>query len=177
MKSKELINEYENYFKEWTQLNYFEEIYNNKKDGNSSADINRKIHGRKNILFLITTTEGWAFGAFIAGHIPVPSESMQYVKDTHKHFVFTLKNPFNIEPMILHRKKGKGMTLIVFPNSNIVYSLVIKKFCVIKKSKDENSVIHPEFNTKYEDPTQYSCCLFTGEDSINVDEIIAYQCS
>ncbi|ELP90320.1 hypothetical protein EIN_505560 [Entamoeba invadens IP1] len=158
---------------QWTGLKHGGEIYNSLKDGVSTQIINERICGKKNILFLIITNEGYSFGAFISGLIPSPKPHPEYVKDTSKHFVFTLNNPFNTEPTALKRKEKKGMTLCVFPNNDHTNVLEIKKCFSIKN--DGKSVVSPFFNQKYDDTTQYSSCLFTGEDTINYKEISAMQ--
>ena len=97
------------------------------------------------------------------------------MKDGNNHFVFTLKNSFGTEPTQLKRKNKKGMTWSVLSLSEEKLLLGVKKcFCLFQKEKGQSKV-HPQFNKKYNDITEYSCCLFTGDDFINWERVVIYQ--
>ena len=171
----EIIEPYYNQLISWSGLMTFSPIYDTNSNEQTSSAINSAIRNRKNILIVITTTEGYLFGSFIEKEIPNAKSQLQYVKDGINHFVFTLKNSFQTEPTMLKRKNKKGMTLAVLPTNETKILLMIKKcFCLYEKGKGDSKV-HYAFNQKYNDTTEYSCCLFTGEDFINWERVVIYQ--
>ena len=171
----ELIEEYHQYIESWTGLYELTPIYDTKQDDDSTSTINRSICGRKNLLILIKTDEGYLFGTFIEKEVPHPKSSLQFVKDGPKNCVFTLKNSFGTDPTGLRLKKKKGETLGVFPNSEREAILTVKKCFTLYRKGEKESKVHPFFNRKYNDVTQYACCLFTGEDFINWERIVIFQ--
>ena len=171
----ELLEEYQHHIENWTGLYDLTPIYDTKEDDDSSSAINRSICGRKNLLIVVSTEEGYLFGTFIEKEVPHPKSTIQLVKDGPKNCVFTLKNSFGTEPTALRLKKKKGETLGIFPNSESEGMLSVKKCFSLYRKGTKESKVHPYLNRKYNDVTQYGCCLFTGEDFINWDRIVIFQ--
>ncbi|EDR22095.1 hypothetical protein EDI_041240 [Entamoeba dispar SAW760] len=80
---------------QWCHANKFCIIYNSENQELSTKQVWRTLQGRINIITVICTTNGSVFGSY---HSVIPKRQSSILCDDKKHFMFTLKNPFNVPP-------------------------------------------------------------------------------
>ncbi|ELP90783.1 hypothetical protein EIN_026420 [Entamoeba invadens IP1] len=96
----------------WSSSQQCRIIYTTERFEFSTKAIWSVLHGRRNVMCLVVTDNDDVFGSF---HSLIPERRSAIVSNDKKHFVFTLRNSFNIQPtrffqnstnenqMIIHR--------------------------------------------------------------------------
>ena len=116
------------------------------------------LKGRKDILIVIETDEGYIFGSY---HSIIPERQELCVENDPHHFVFTMKNPFNVPPTKFELKEGWKKSLYIYGDDQI--SDVFYVFgCYLICNNDE-SFIKKIFNYNYRHKHSVDAHVFVGK--------------
>ena len=161
------IGNYLEKLKEWSCHEKYSILYNAENEELSARLINSKIQGKSNLYFIIEDINGNLFGSY---HTFIPSEKERKVNVTEdpKHFIFTLKNPFNIQPSLFTPKESNDH-IISFYHDYDIRNVLNVQYCygIVAQNKVflyENIIRH------YNDvPSDCGCRLLTGTANTFVD--------
>ncbi|KAL7717045.1 TLDc domain-containing protein [Entamoeba marina] len=171
---EETILEYLQSIQQWIGLERFEIVYDSNTHGKTSNNINSKICGLHNVMILIITRDGYAFGTFNSKKIPHPKNNYVYIKYDKKYFVFSLRNPSSTNPTqfkVRHKKKS----LCIWPNNELQYCITTKR-CFRVKQHEEEDTVHSyfldKFSTHYVDPNKHGYYIFANSTAFDVHKIV-----
>ena len=86
---------YEEILLKWNHLTSSEIIFDSDEQELTTKNVWRSLRGRKNIAIVIVSDSGWVFGSFNG---IIPYKQSHIVSKDYSHFLFTLKNPFEVPP-------------------------------------------------------------------------------
>ncbi|KAL7717406.1 TLDc domain-containing protein [Entamoeba marina] len=172
---EETISEYLQSIQQWIGLEHFEIVYDSNTHGKTSNNINSKICGLRNLMILIITRDGYAFGTFNSKKVPHPKDKYVYIKYDKKYFVFSLRNPSSTNPTqfkIKHKKKS----LCIWPNNELQYCITTKRFFRIKRLEEDedgaDSYFIDKFSTHYVDLNKDGYYIFANSTTFNVHRMV-----
>ena len=144
--------------KQWIPFQTYSIIYHNEQDELSSRAINSKIKGKRNITLIVETMEGYIFGTYHQNPIKTNINGLysRYIQEGG-YFIFTLKNPFNTQPLQFYPSNLNDY-LCIYDNEN-ENSLI--GMCNVFELKKNKSFISSDFPFYYR--TDYDASLFVGK--------------
>jgi len=140
-------------------------IYRGTRDGLTGSAFNSLVKDKGSTLSILRSTKNNIFGGFT----PVPWKCAHSSDPSRETFLFTLKNPWNGEPLKFPCKNSGGN--IVYSNTNEGPSFADTKFrCYIpnmnwcwEESNFDLSAVPASFKN--------NCNLFDGQCQISLDEV------
>ncbi|BFU24897.1 hypothetical protein EHI8A_017240 [Entamoeba histolytica HM-1:IMSS-B] len=173
---EETMNEFYPKLCEWVGLSNYEVLYNSVEDGTNASDFNKKVCGEKNVMFIIITKTGYAFGCFCHKKIPYPKKSYIYSMYDKKYFTFSLRNPSCSEP-IYFKQKHQGKSICIWPNDEQNFIFTTKRFIKIKNPNGPHgtrSFFHGKFSLKYKskDHQKREHTFFTQTTAFDVHRLV-----
>ncbi|KAL7717203.1 hypothetical protein QTN25_005473 [Entamoeba marina] len=173
---KGVINSYLPQLQQWTGHSHYRIIYNSKVDGMSTDTFNNRVCLKKKVMIMIFTTDGNLFGSYHSKRIP-PTGGEGFVCDDSNHFVFTLRNPFNVPPTKFVRRNTSGPSLGInftgFKSLDNESVLVTSRWCYYIRENESN--ISMSFSSVYADTVGKDYFIFTGSTVIKLDLVIALE--
>jgi hypothetical protein len=146
--------------KQWTLL------YRGTTHNFSSSTFHTKCDGQSNTITLILMTKGFIFGGFTP--VAWDSNSGYKTDNSQKSFVFTIKNPQNIEP----RKFAlSSASLAIYCGSDRGPTFGSHSIYVANDSNSNNSSYTDLGNSYVNDTGINGEQVFTGESHFTVQEI------
>jgi hypothetical protein len=147
-------------------------LYRGTTHGFSSSTFHTKCDGQSNTITLILTTKGFIFGGFT----PVSWDSSSGYKpdNSQKSFVFTIKNPRNIEP----RKFAlSNRSNAIYCGSNYGPTFGDHSLYVANDSNSNNNSDTNLTNAYVNDTGIHGQQIFTGDLTFTVQEIEVFSIS
>ena len=178
--SKSIINQlkFQKKIVEWTSMSKYLVLYQASRDTLCSKALNARICGKSNVLIVIVTTEGYAFGSYTSTKISDPPRLGDcHVGNDPKFFVFTYINPHGIEPTKI-TKKDTSTSIKLFSNKEQSY--VIGCDGCYQLRSNVPSHIPSNFAQCYNDTTGKGNTLFVGScfpEKFEIQDVIAIELS
>ena len=171
--------DYRSILQQWTSKNRFRIIYDTDYEELSFRTLNSKIKGMKDVMFIIETENGSCFGSYTATKIPHirREETNTFLGKDPGFFVFTLRNPYNIQPMKF-TKKDNTKTIMYWQQPNEFDAIISAILCYRISERFEVKIMN-QFKDFYEDPTGLGDDIFTGNhepESNGVKRFIVVKC-
>ncbi|ELP85403.1 hypothetical protein EIN_086850 [Entamoeba invadens IP1] len=143
----------------WTGKMSYRMLYDSSRDGLIPAAFNTTTSSVTNMMTIIITTDSHIFGTFNSFAVPPPpvNSDTAYIEKDPNYFVFTLKNPHNIQPTKFGRKKI-STTLRISPSDGDAVMGASDCFSIFTT----NSYFIPTFGSYYLDSTGKGADLFVG---------------
>ncbi|ELP94614.1 hypothetical protein EIN_497940 [Entamoeba invadens IP1] len=132
-------------------------VFDSEHDELNSEALWNKIKGRRNLMFVVVTTEGNVFGSY---HSIIPHSQGSWVSSDDDQFIFTLRNSSGTPPTIFRPKQMTHRLL------HISKSTTKKKLVWIsdafKIQNDDKSYISSSFSRFYNDEKDLGPSIFTN---------------
>ncbi|ELP91993.1 hypothetical protein EIN_386870 [Entamoeba invadens IP1] len=169
------LGKYEQILKSWTSASRLHLVYDSSQQFFDSKGFNEKVCGRKNLLIVAVSGKS-IFGSWHSKQVPKEKkDSFVYIKDDENHFVFTLKNEFNIPPTrFFPNEVGKHTKSLCLSGSKNTTCIVGVYSAFFIETVDDGSTVDWSFNTNYKDPTEKGHLIFTGKESFTTDRLLAF---
>ncbi|EDR25275.1 hypothetical protein EDI_034480 [Entamoeba dispar SAW760] len=172
--------DYISYLKQWTNKSHFKIIYDSSIDELSLRGLNSKIKGLTDVLLLVETDNNDLFGSFTATRVPIVrhEEHTTFFGKDPGFFVFTLRNPHNIQP-IKFIKKDCYKTMMFWNQPNELDAVISAILC-FRISDGGKSMIMNQFKDFYDDPTGLGDDVFTGSHEpscFGLSRLLAIKCN
>lgn len=145
---------------EWTGKVSSTIIFDSQINESFESSIIQKASTLKNIMFIVETDGGNMFGSY---HTVIPNKVGKWAVSDDKHFVFTLKNPYETQPMKFRPIVEECYPLWFYKSSTSLYS--VQSFCHITTNKQcyiaGKHWSGKAFSDVYNDISGKDCKIFT----------------
>ena len=145
---------------EWSGYSNFTILYNNEMEELSARTINSKISGKRNLYFIIEDINNNIFGSYHS-IIPNEKEYKQHSSEDPKHFIFTLQNPFSIQPSKYYPTQHNDHVLYLYQNYDINNVLNVQ-YCYGIVSQNRVFLYENIINYYQNIPRECGCRFLTG---------------
>ena len=149
------LTQYYEELKKWTKKSEASLIY--EGCDLTSKSFWEKCSNLKNMMIVVETTDGYMFGSY---HTVLPKTQDVWVDKDDSHFVFTLKNPYSINPTMFEPIPENDNRLFVYgdnDNENVVWVNYCYWICA-----DNTAYLWHHFADWYNDTTELGGNVFTG---------------
>ena len=160
------VQQYIQYLKEWSGKETCTIIYSNENEELSARIVNSKIQGKKNLYFIIEDCQGNIFGSYHS-FIPTEYEKKVHQQEDHHHFIFTLKNPYNILPTKYLPTEHNDHILSLYQNYDI-NNVMNVQYCY-GISTQRGVFLYENIINYYQNIPSQGCCFLTGTANTFLD--------
>ena len=154
------IHQYLQKLTEWTNKVTSSIVFDSHVNQSFDKAIVQNANSFKNLMFIVETDAGNMFGSY---HTIIPNKPGKWVVTDDKHFVFTLKNPYETQPMKFRPIVEETYALWFYKSSTSLYS--VQSFCHISTNKQcyiaGKQWAGKAFSDVYNDISGKDCKLFT----------------
>ena len=156
--------------KEWTGFKSYDVVFESNTSDIDLFEFNGNVCGRNNLMLLVFSDDGSIFGSYTSVQVPQPSN---WVKKDMGHFVFTIKNPYNVPPTRFYPTKP-GNSVYIFQNDYMISVVAIQGAFKINIKMD--SVYSTKFSKFYKDTVGKGASLFvTNPEKFTIKSIMALE--
>ncbi|EKE41606.1 hypothetical protein ENUP19_0041G0128 [Entamoeba nuttalli] len=161
--------------KQWTGFKEMKLIYDSSQQFFDSRGFNEKVCGRKNLLIIVVSGKS-IFGSWHSKQIPKEKkDGFVYVKNDENHFVFTLRNIYNINPTkFLPREVNHHSKSLCISGSKNSTCIVGCYSCYFVETLDNESTVDWSFSSTYRDTSGKGHLIFTGKQAFTTDRLLAF---
>ncbi|EDR29117.1 hypothetical protein EDI_287470 [Entamoeba dispar SAW760] len=169
------LSKYETVLKQWIPSIRMKLIYDSSQQFFDSKGFNEKVCGRKNLLIIVVSGKS-IFGSWHSKQIPKEKkDGFVYVKNDENHFVFTLRNIYNINPTkFLPREVNKYSKSLCLSGSKSSTCIVGCYSCYFVETLDNESTVDWSFSSTYRDTSGKGHLIFTGKQAFTTDRLLAF---
>lgn len=154
------IHKYLQTLSEWTGKVSSTIVFDSQVNESFENTIVNKASTYKNLMFIVETDGGNMFGSY---HTMIPNKVCKWTVNDDRHFVFTLKNPYETQPMKFRPIVEESYPLWFYKNSTSLYS--VQSFCHISTTKQcyiaGKQWAGKAFSDVYNDISGKDCKIFT----------------
>jgi hypothetical protein len=164
-------------FKDFGNQSY-QLLYRGSRDGFSCANQHAKVGGHSNTITLVETTEGFIFGCYIT--CLWDSSNKWKSDESHRSFLFTLKNPHNIPPRkFLMKPEQKSYAMICYSTGYLTWIGCSGAIAVVENCNSNDNSTTSGFaspNSSFVNDTGLDWeTFFTGKSTFRVKELEIFE--
>ncbi|KAL7715881.1 TLDc domain-containing protein [Entamoeba marina] len=148
-------------------------VFDTDIDEFTSRELWSHLKGRSNIIIVIENESGYVFGTF---HKKLPQQQEQWQEDDNQHFVFTIINPYQLQPQTFPIKPTWKKSLYIYADDQTCDVFGIYNAFWISNNGD--NFIRLLFKNGYEDASGIGNTLFTNNvypETFEVNRVLCLQ--